>query len=406
MRIAFVVSKFPVLSETAVLNQVTGLLQRNHQVDLYALEGIYNESEAHGDVAKYQLLNRTFSLNVSSNRSLSLLKGINFIFKNLLTKPVKLELSKGFNRKTAVTLLRLSQAKVLLCNGPYDIIHCHYGTIGRWMLFLKESHISNSKLVVAFHGFDLSLYLKKYGEQVYQELFLKGDLFLPVSERWKNRLIELGCSPQKIVVHRAGINVDCFSFNARRPKTDGKVQLLTVGRLVEKKGLEYAVQAVARVLKRYPNLDYMIVGDGPLRDSLASSIKELGLERHIQLVGWKKQEEVAVLLQEADLFLSPSVTSQDGDQEGIPATLMEAMARGLPVLSTYHSGIPELVEDGKSGFLVPERDVEALTTKLTYLLDHPECWPEMGYAGRKYVEAHYDLNKLNDRLVHLYQQLL
>jgi colanic acid/amylovoran biosynthesis glycosyltransferase len=200
--------------------------------------------------------------------------------------------------------------------------------------------------------------------------------------------------------------VDRFSFSTRKPKTDGKVQLLTVGRLVEKKGLEYAVQAVARALKKYPNLSYKIVGDGPLRDSLASSIKELGLERHINLVGWKKQEEVAVLLQEADLFLSPSVTSQDGDQEGIPATLIEAMARGLPVLSTYHSGIPELVEDGKSGFLVPERDVEALTTKLTYLLDHPECWPEMGYAGRKYVEAHYDLNKLNDRLVQLYQQLL
>jgi colanic acid/amylovoran biosynthesis glycosyltransferase len=406
MRIAFVVSEFPVLSETAVLNQVTGLLERNHQVDIYTLYGIRNESKAHGDVAKYHLLNSTFSLRVS-NRFLSLLRGVGFIVENFQTKPTTLlKQLNVFDRKTARILWRLSQANILLCRGPYDIIYCHYGTIGKWALLLKESGIINSKFVVAFHGFDISLYLKKYGTQVYEDLFAKGDLFLPVSERWKDKLIELGCNPQKIIVHRAGINVDKFSFRAREPKTDGKVQILTVGRLVEKKGLEYAIQAVAGVFKKYPNLEYIIVGDGPLRDSLANLIRELNLESQVTLAGWKKQEEVAALLQEADLFLAPSVTSEDGDQEGIPATLMEAMAVGLPVLSTCHSGIPELIEDGKSGFLVPERDVEALIAKLTYLLDHSECWTEMGYAGRKYVEIHHNLNKLNERLVQIYQQLL
>jgi len=104
--------------------------------------------------------------------------------------------------------------------------------------------------------------------------------------------------------------------------------------------------------------------------------------------------------------LAPSITSQNGDQEGIPTTLMEAMACGLPVLSTFHSGIPELVQDGQSGFLVPERDVEALAEKLEHLLNHQECWSEMGLAGRKFVEANHDINKLNDRLVEIYEQLL
>ena len=105
-------------------------------------------------------------------------------------------------------------------------------------------------------------------------------------------------------------------------------------------------------------------------------------------------------------MLAPSVTSQNGDCEGIPVAIVEALAWGLPVLSTLHSGIPEVIQDGESGFLVPERDTEALAEKLEYLIEHPELWPEMGRKGRKYVEEHYDIDKLNDRLVEIYQRLL
>jgi colanic acid/amylovoran biosynthesis glycosyltransferase len=100
------------------------------------------------------------------------------------------------------------------------------------------------------------------------------------------------------------------------------------------------------------------------------------------------------------------VTTENGDQEGIPVALMEALSQGLPVLSTQHSGIPELVQDGKFGFLVPERDVDALAEKLEYLIEHPELWPKMGRAGRDYVARHHDINRLNDQLVNLYQRLL
>jgi colanic acid/amylovoran biosynthesis glycosyltransferase len=121
---------------------------------------------------------------------------------------------------------------------------------------------------------------------------------------------------------------------------------------------------------------------------------------------WKQREELVKLLTDADILLAPSVTSQDGDQEGIPVVLMEALAQGLPVVSTYHSGIPELVQDKKSGLLVQERDVNSLVEKLEYLFVHQETWAELGKAGRKHVEEHYEIKKLNDQLVDLYEKQL
>lgn len=288
----------------------------------------------------------------------------------------------------------------------YDIVHCHFGPIGNSGALLKDLGAIEGKIVTAFHGYDLSRCMRENGDKVYDSLFEIGDLFLPISERWRNELINLGCSEQKLVVHRMGIDTSKFSFIPRRPREDGKVHLLTVARLVEKKGVQYGIQATARLLERHPQIEYRIVGDGPLRSDLENLIGALGAHGNVQLLGWKRQEEVVALMKEADLLLAPSVTGKDGDQEGIPVVLMEALAQGLPVLSTRHSGIPELVRDGESGFLVPERDVDALAEKLEYLVEHPELWPEMGESGREYVERYYDINELNDRLVQLYQRLL
>ncbi|HEY6104105.1 MAG TPA: glycosyltransferase, partial [bacterium] len=119
-----------------------------------------------------------------------------------------------------------------------------------------------------------------------------------------------------------------------------------------------------------------------------------------------EQGEIRRLLEGAHILLAPSVTAQDGDQEGIPNVVKEAMATGMPVVSTRHSGIPELVQDAVSGFLVAERDVDALAERLVFLIDHPETWPEMGRAGRRKVEADFDVEHMHDRLIALYAQVL
>ena len=129
-------------------------------------------------------------------------------------------------------------------------------------------------------------------------------------------------------------------------------------------------------------------------------------ESYIHLLGWKNEAEIIQILDQCHLFIAPSITASDGNQDAPINVLKEAMAMGLPVLSTNHGGIPELVEDGISGYLVPERDVDSLVDKLNALLAHPEQWPAMGQAGRAFVERRYDLNHLNDLLVQRYKALL
>ena len=199
-----------------------------------------------------------------------------------------------------------------------------------------------------------------------------------------------------------------FNFNTRQPIIERKVQLLTIARLVEKKGVQYSIKAVANILKKFPNIEieYKIIGDGPLRKDLENLISELGIADHVKLLGWKPQEEIIKVLAEADVFMAPSVTSLDGDQEGIPVVLMEALAQGLPVISTYHSGIPELVQDKKTGFLAKERDVDSIVEKLEYLLLNKASWPQIRKAGRTHVIENYEIQKLNDQLVALYHKLI
>ena len=169
--------------------------------------------------------------------------------------------------------------------------------------------------------------------------------------------------------------------------------------------MEYAIRAIAKVAARYPDLEYKIGGDGPLKNYLQGLIDSLNLSEKVKILGFQMQENVRKLIEDADLFLAPSVTSQDGDIEGIPVAIMEAMARGLPILSTRHAGIPELVEDGESGFLVPERDPNALAEKLTYLMQHQDLLPVMGKAGRDFIEKYHDINRLNDQMVGIFRHL-
>jgi colanic acid/amylovoran biosynthesis glycosyltransferase len=413
MKIAFIVNKFPSLSQTFVLNQITGLLERGHDVAIYA-KSPGDHLVMHADVERYSLLDRTIYYQaapqiIPANKFLRPIKAIGLVITNLHKKPLPLLKSLNvfkFGRK-AVSFKSVYETIVLLDKiDECDIVHCHFGPNGNLGAWLKDIGAITGKVVTTFHGYDITKRIKKRGDRTYDHLFEVGDLFLPISERWKNELIKLGCEEQKTVVHRMGIDTSRFSFSPRQMRKDGHVQLLTVARLVEKKGVEYGVRTVAKVLKKYPQIEYKIAGDGPLRDDIKSLIEKLNITDKVKLLGWQRQEEIVELMKEADILLAPSVTSEDGDQEGIPVVLMEALAQGLPVLSTQHSGIPELVQDGKSGLLLPERDVEALAERLEYLVEHPEIWPEMGRAGRDYVERHYDINKLNDQLVQLYQQLL
>ncbi|MCG8365967.1 MAG: glycosyltransferase [Pseudanabaenales cyanobacterium] len=410
MRIAFFVEKFPALSETFILNQITGLIDHGHTVDIYADIPV-SESKSHLDIEKYDLLSHTYySPQMPSHLFWRILKGFGLLLANFFKDPVLLLRSLNFFKygvKAASLRILYATIPFLGRRPQYDIIQCHFGKNGLKGVFLRDVGALKGKVITTFHGLDLSGFIHDVGDRIYDPLFKKGDLFLSISHYWKHRLVQLGCNPAEIIVHRMGIDCRRFTFTPRRLNADGRIQLITIARLVEKKGVEYGIRAVAKLAKDHRNLEYMIVGDGYLREPLEQLIQELEVADIVKLVGWKQQAEIIQLLSHADILLAPSVTSRkNGDQEGIPVVLMEAMAMGLPVLSTQHSGIPELVEDGVSGFLVPEQDVTALAEKLALLIKYPERWPEMGKAGRLQVENHFEIHQLNDQLIQIYEQRL
>jgi colanic acid/amylovoran biosynthesis glycosyltransferase len=216
------------------------------------------------------------------------------------------------------------------------------------------------------------------------------------------RLLEAGCDRSKVVVLHSGIDCARFQYIERHHRKGEAMRIVTIGRLTEKKGIAFAIQAVAQVIASGRNLSYTIVGEGPLRAELLRLVEELDLSKHVQLLGWRTRDQVVDLIEAAHVLLAPSVTAADGDEEGIPNSVKEAMASGMQVVSTNHGGIPELVEDGVSGYLVPQRDVEAIADRLRQLIDHPQAWANMGQAARKRVMAEFDIDKLNDELVRLY----
>jgi colanic acid/amylovoran biosynthesis glycosyltransferase len=407
MKIAFIVGQFPILSETFILNQITGLLDRGHEVDIYA-DCPGDLVKLHKDVETYNLLDRTYYLpKIPANLFWRVIKGCGLVISYLLQAPVDTLRSLNFLKYGKQSLsLWLLYTLIPNFQKQYDIVHCQFGTVSFRGMAFRTINTPKAKLLTIFRGHDISYFVEEKGEQVYAPLFKQGDYFLANCEFFKRRAIELGCPPDKIRVHGSGLDCSRFPFQVRQFPQDGVVRIATTGRLVEKKGIEYSIRAVAQVLKQYPNLEYIIIGEGPLRSQLEQLIRSLNAEPSIKLVGQKSQAELTELLETAHLFVAPSVTAADGNQDAPINVLKEAMAMGLPVVSTLHGGIPELVEENVSGFLVPERNADAIADRLIYLIEHPERWAAMGRAGRAFVEQHYNLNRLNDTLVNLYQSLL
>lgn len=407
MKIAFIVDKFPSLSQTFILNQVTGLLDRGHEVDIYASER-GSTSKVHPAVENYHLCDRTYYLpQIPENLLGRVFKGIGLLLANGYKDPGCL--LKAFNvfkyGKQAMSLWLLYTV-IPSFKKSYDIIHCQFGTQSYRGMSFRNINTPDAKLITTFRGDDISRFVREKGTEIYNELFKTGDFFMVNCDFFRQRAIALGCDGNKIVVHRSGLDCSRFPFRPRHLPADGQIRITTIGRLVEKKGIEYSIRAVAKQVRVTPNLEYNILGDGCLRESLQELIDHLNVGNVIHLLGWKTEQEIIEIINNSQIFIAPSVTAKDGNQDAPINVLKEAMAMGLPVISTYHGGIPELVEDGVSGFLVPERDADALAEKLGYLIDHPEIWSEMGKAGQACVKAHYDLDKLNDRLVEIYQQLL
>jgi len=409
MKIAYIVGSFPHISETFIINQIVGIAARGHTVNIFTtVPGVTGDVPV--EVQRYRLLERTCSLYGPQNLLARIVRACGLLVSEGWRAPSLVWRALNFIRygRAALSLGLLIAALTLhrqQREGFFDVIHSQFGTYGKMALQLREMRVVTGKLVTSFRGFDATKYLQT-DPHTYDALFKSGNLFLPVSRSLAERLIEAGCDRSKVAVLHSGIDCSKFRMIERHHIESESVKLLTIGRLTEKKGIAYAIRAVAKVLASGCNLTYTIIGDGPMRAELKGLIDELGLGQRVQLLGWQAHEYVIRQIEMAHVLLAPSVTAADGDEEGIPNAVKEAMTTGLPVISTIHGGIPELVEDGVSGYLVPQRDVEAIADRLRQLIDHPQAWVTMGQAARKRVMAEFDIDKLNDKLVRLYEGLI
>jgi len=290
----------------------------------------------------------------------------------------------------------------------YDakLIHAHFGYDALHMLPLKKR--MSLPLITSFHGYDYLYFPTLIGNpKIYEELFELGDLFLVEGYASRKELITLGCPPEKIRIQRLGVNLERMRFSHRTLTSSHEIiRILFAGRLTEKKGIMDALHVFDRIHQKFPNTCFTIVGDGELRVQIDDYINAKRLQQHVNLLGMLSFENLLEQMDLAHIFFHPSVKSQDGNIEaGIPAVILQAEAKGLPVLSTYHTDIPEGVIDGKSGFLSQEHDIDDLAEKLEHLLLAPEIWPEMGECGRAHIKQHFDLKNNVAQLEEYYMSL-
>ncbi len=293
------------------------------------------------------------------------------------------------------------------------LLHAHFGNYGYHILPLARK--LGLPLVTSFYGFDASRLVKVEPEwrERYKELFRDGAAFIAEGSHMGRTLEELGCPRDKIHVIRLGIDLARLPLE-ERPAAD-EIRVLAAGSFREKKGHRYAIEAVAIAARARPDISLTIIGDAePHRRSeveekkkIMETIESVALSDRVKLMGYRPYDVFIRELYTHHIFLSPSVQAADGDTEGgAPVSIIEASASGMPVVSTTHCDIPEVVVDGESGFLVPERDADALAERLGRLCEDIELRRRMGRAGNEHIGKNYDVKKQAPKLEEVYEQVI
>jgi glycosyltransferase involved in cell wall biosynthesis len=288
------------------------------------------------------------------------------------------------------------------------LLHIYFGQIAVHLLPLIRAWKKPS--IVSFHGADVTVDMNKpaYREAT-REMLAAVKLVLVRSESLRRALMELGCDETKIALQRTGIPLEEFPFRERSfpsRSRGSEWRLVQAGRLIEKKGLPVTLNAFAVFLDRYPNATLTIAGEGPLLDELQKLTRELNIEERVSFTGFVSQEQLREIYYRSHIFLHPSQTGRDGNQEGVPNSMLEAMASGLPVFATEHGGIPEAIENDVSGILVPEHDHEALSRALLSATQDLIFLSRIARSAAEVVRKNFDLCTQAQWLDDIYLQII
>ncbi len=303
---------------------------------------------------------------------------------------------------------QITYFKNQLQNIKPDIVHAHFITDA--CVFHKVTKNLNIPKICSCYGYDVSVIPVKY--KYYYKFFYKPiieeyDLFLAMTDEMKNDMMSMGFPESKVRVHYHGIDTQRFAFNRNYELIQGKMKILTIASLFEVKGHETVLRSLAHIKNENPHLKfhYDIVGDGLLMKVLNQMAVDLAIAENVTFHGYLGQSgSMKTLMQNANVFVHPSVLTQQNDKEGIPGAIVEAMASGLPVISTYHGGIPFIICDKKTGFLIKERDDRTMAELLVSLYDD-NLRKQVGERAKMYANEFLDLKKKAEDLKDIYKSL-
>jgi len=388
MHLLFFNSIFPQPSQTFVLDQIRYALGLGFAVTVYAKR--YNPALARTDAPDLEAL-----VIHDRPRDAATLTGI---VKGAARHPRHLE---AFARQRRALALHASDLVCALQTPePPDAIIANFGQNGIAAARIKQAFFPTSRLAVVFHGWDLSAYVAANGWEGYRRAAPAIDIAIAVNRPWAERL-RANTPIRRIAVHHLGVDPERIAFQPI-PRREGRpFTVLFIGRMVEKKGFDILIAAAAQLTAQGHALKVEAIGDGPEETRLRAMASAAGLAGTITFHGRQPHAAVLQMMATSDCLALPSVTALDGDQEGIPVTLMEAMAAGLPVVSTLHSGIPELVSDGESGLLVPERDPGALAAAIERLIGEEDLGRRLAAGGRTKIERDFNAHIQNRALFDL-----
>ncbi len=315
-------------------------------------------------------------------------------------------------------LTRLPQIHTALLQGCVEargakLVHSHFGPRG--CQDLTAVRRTGVRHVVTFYGYDVDFVPRQHPSwrRRYQRLFRRVDRVLCEGPFMADSVAALGCPEEKIRVQRLGVDIGALEFRPRSYAPGEPLRILITASFREKKGIPDAFDALALLRPRVP-LEVTVIGDATgekrtqrEKGAILAAIERSGLSRQTRLLGYQPHRVVIEEAYRHHIFLSPSLTPEDGDTEGgAPVSLIEMSATGMPIVSTRHCDIPQVVEHGAGGLLAEERDVAGLTAQLAWLVEHPERWREMGEQGRRHVEERFDVRTQASALAEIYRGLL
>ncbi len=403
LKIAVLVRLFPNIVQTYVLNHIISLMRSGADISIVA-EKDPKQKEVHPNVEQYDLKSKTLYLNATEGSILSTLLTPPIVGYRYMTLILKIVFSNLWRKRgvkySMQTLLRVK----ILAHGHLDLAHSHSLFNSYQYLFLKD--IFSIPLVTTFHGL-IPNSAKMLDSDKVNAVLEASDVFYVNTVFASRELIGIGCPKDKIQIIPQGTNTDDFPFVQRSIQNNRRIVILSVGRLSIEKGFHVAIDAIADLQGRHPNIEYRIVGTGPEEQSLQKQIDSLRLNDNVKLLGPASTSELYSHYFDAHIFVLPSINLRNGSHtETQGVVLQEAQSSGIPVVASKTGGIPEIIHDRKTGLLFVEEDHEQLSHLLDLLINDKELYKALAENARKDVEENLSTAVINRRILASYQTIL